>query len=101
SRVSPVDYKHGSPREQNGALEAWPTDRVQVCAQALILRDHGYVCDEAVVYYNKTKQRVRVEISDALVAETLAIVDEARRLAAGGNLPPPLVDSPKCPRCSL
>jgi CRISPR-associated protein Cas1 len=101
SRVSPVDYKHGAPREQNGALEAWPTDRVQVCAQALILRDHGYACDEAVVYYNKTKQRVRVEISDALVAETLAMVDEARRLAAGGSLPPPLVDSPKCPRCSL
>ncbi len=101
SGVSPVDYKHGAPREQDGTLEAWPTDRVQVCAQALILRDHGYACDEAIVYYAKTKQRVRVVISEALVAETIAMVDEARRLAANGSLPPPLVDSPKCPRCSL
>jgi CRISPR-associated protein Cas4 len=100
-RVSPVDYKHGRPREQDGALEAWPTDRVQVCVQALILREHGYQCDEAIVYYNQTKQRVRVAISDELVTATLAAVDEAKRVAASGRIPPPLVDSPKCPRCSL
>lgn len=100
-RVSPVDYKHGAPREQDGALEAWPTDRVQVCVQALILREHGYTCDEAVVYYNQTKQRVRVPISDELVASTLAGVEEARRIAASARIPEPLVDSPKCPRCSL
>jgi CRISP-associated protein Cas1 len=100
-RVSPVDYKHGRPREQDGALEAWPTDRVQVCVQALILREHGYECDEAIVYYNQTKQRVRVAISDELVTATLAAVEEARRVAASGRIPPPLVDSPKCPRCSL
>jgi CRISPR-associated protein Cas1 len=28
-------------------------------------------------------------------------VAEARRIAASGTIPPPLVDSPKCPRCSL
>src|SRR6266849_5734570 len=100
-RVSPVDYKHGAPREQDATLEAWPTDRVQVCVQALILREHGYTCDEAVVYYNKTKQRVRVPISEELVTATLAAVDEARRVAAEGRIPPPLVDSPKCVRCSL
>ncbi|HLG54740.1 MAG TPA: CRISPR-associated endonuclease Cas1 [Vicinamibacterales bacterium] len=100
-RVSPVDYKHGAPREQDGALEAWPTDRVQVCVQALVLREHGYTCDEAVVYYNQTKQRVRVAITEELVTATLAAVDEARRIAASGRIPPPLVDSPKCVRCSL
>lgn len=101
ARVTPVDYKHGSPREQDGGLEASPTDRVQVCVQALILRDHGYTCDDAVVYYNKTKQRVRVAIDDELVTATLATIDAARRVASEGQLPPPLVDSPKCPRCSL
>jgi CRISP-associated protein Cas1 len=100
-RVSPVDYKHGRPREQDGALEAWPTDRVQVCVQALILQEHGYACDEAVVYYNLTKQRVRVVIDDQLVAATLDAVGQARRLAGSGRIPPPLIDSPKCPRCSL
>ena len=100
-RVSPVDYKHGAPRERDGALEAWPTDAVQVCVQALILRDHGYTCDEAVVYYNQTKQRVRVPIAEALIAHTLAAVNEARRVASSGRIPQPLVDSPKCVRCSL
>jgi CRISPR-associated protein Cas1 len=100
-RVSPVDYKHGAPRERDGALEAWPTDAVQVCVQALVLRDHGYTCDEAVVYYNQTKQRVRVAITEALASQTLAAVAEARRVAGSGRVPPPLVDSPKCVRCSL
>jgi len=100
-RVSPVDYKHGSPRDADGTLEAWPTDAVQVCVQALILRDNGYTCDEAVVYYDATKQRVRVPIDDALVARTTTAVAEARRVASSGCIPVPLVDSPKCPRCSL
>jgi CRISPR-associated protein Cas1 len=99
--VSPVDYKHGAPRERDGGLEAWPTDRAQACVQALILREHGYRCDEAVVYYNRTKQRVRVPIAEELVTATLASVDEARRIAASGTIPAPLVDNPKCVRCSL
>lgn len=100
-RVSPVDYKRGAPRDEDGVLQAWPTDRVQVCVQAMILRDHGYACDEAVVYYNQTKQRVRVPIDDGIVTATLQAVDEARRVAESGQIPPPLVDSPKCVRCSL
>jgi CRISPR-associated protein Cas1 len=74
---------------------------VQVCVQAIILREHGYTCDEAVVYYNQTKQRVRVRIDDDLLAATLSAVEDARRIAASGHIPAPLVDSPKCPRCSL
>jgi CRISPR-associated protein Cas1 len=35
------------------------------------------------------------------VAATLATVEDARRVAISGRIPPPLVDSPKCPRCSL
>lgn len=100
-RVSPVDYKHGAPREREGTLEAWPTDIVQVTVQALVLRDHGYTCDEAIVYYNQTKQRVRVPLTDELVAQTMAVVGDARRVAASGRIPQPLVDSPKCVRCSL
>ncbi len=102
SIVTAVDYKRGAPRQRtpSGELEAWPADRVQVAVQALVLRDNGYSCQEAVVYYVKTKQRVRVAIDDALIEQTLAAVADARA-AALGEIPPPLVDSPKCPRCSL
>ncbi|MDA1094751.1 MAG: CRISPR-associated endonuclease Cas1 [Acidobacteria bacterium] len=99
--VVPVDYKYGSPRGGETGPEAWPADRAQVCAQALVLRDNGYACDEAVVYYHATKQRVRVAIDASLVEQTLQALTDARRTAEKGRIPPPLVDSPKCPRCSL
>ena len=68
--ATPVDYKRGAPPKdrQTGELNAWDPDRVQVAVQALVLRDNGYLCDEAVVYYVKTKQRVRVPIDDPLLA---------------------------------
>jgi CRISPR-associated protein Cas1 len=101
--VTPVDYKRGRPRENSdtGQAEAWDADRVQLAVQALVLRDNGYTCHEAVVYYVSTKQRVRIPIDDSLVTQTLQAVAEARAAAASDQIPPPLVDSPKCPRCSL
>jgi CRISP-associated protein Cas1 len=100
--VAPVDYKRGTPREgREGELTAWDTDRVQLAVQALVLRENGYRCEEGVIYYVSTKQRVRVPIDEVLVAETLDALARARELAENPRLPPPLVDSPKCPRCSL
>ncbi|MEX2270435.1 MAG: CRISPR-associated endonuclease Cas1 [Vicinamibacterales bacterium] len=100
SSATPVDYKKGRPKEGAEGPEAWPADRVQLGVQALVLRDNGYDCTEAIVYYSATKQRVRIAVDDIL-AETLAAVEAARAVAAKGVIPPPLVDSPKCPRCSL
>jgi CRISPR-associated protein Cas1 len=99
--VRPVDYKRGKPRDIDGVPTPWPSDRVQVAAQALVLRDNGYSCDEGVLYYASTKQRVRILIDDALIAETEELIVQARKAAAKDQIPEPLVDSPKCPRCSL
>lgn len=99
--VVPVDYKKGRPRDEDDGPAAWPADRAQVAVQALILRDNGYRCDEAVLYYNTTKQRVRIPIDEALVAEIETTIAAAKATAAAGHLPPPLDNSPKCPRCSL
>jgi CRISPR-associated protein Cas1 len=100
--VTPVDYKRGRPREAaDGSIEAWEPDQIQLAVQALVLRDNGYRCDEAIVYYVATKQRVRIPIDGPLVARTLAAIRQARDLAVAGDIPPPLADSPKCPRCSL
>lgn len=99
--VSPVDYKKGAPRDSDAGPTAWAADAAQVCAQALLLREHGYRCDDAVLYYSETKQRVRVPIDEAAAAKTLAYLNDARALAESGRIPAPLVDSGKCPRCSL
>jgi CRISPR-associated protein Cas1 len=101
TRVTPVDYKRGRPRDGADGPEAWDADQVQVAVQVLVLRDNGYTADEGVLYYNETKQRVRVVVDDALVERTLDAVEAARVVARGGRIPPPLADSPKCPRCSL
>lgn len=98
-QVVPVDYKRGvAPDLPEGA---WEPERVQVCLQGLLLRENGYECDYGAIYFAASQTRVTVDFTDELVARTLELLDEARRVAAGGVIPPPLVDSPKCPRCSL
>lgn len=99
--VRPVDYKRGKPREVEGVPTPWPSDRIQIAAQALVLRDNGYSCDEGILYYAGTKQRVRIAIDDVLIAETEELIAQARKAAVNDQIPEPLVDSPKCPRCSL
>lgn len=99
--VTPVDYKHGVPRETEQGLELWPTDRIQLAVQGIVLRENGYRTEEGIVYYAKTRQRVRVPFDDTLVQETEHAIASAWELAGSGTIPPPLVDSPKCPGCSL
>jgi CRISPR-associated protein Cas1 len=100
--ATPVDYKHGAPREgSDGAIEMWAPDRVQLALQAIVLRENGYRCDEAVVFYQKTRQRVRVPVDAALIAEAETAVALAWEAAERAVIPPPLEDSPKCTGCSL
>jgi CRISP-associated protein Cas1 len=99
--VTPVDYKHGRPREGPKGLELWPADRAQLAVQGIVLRENGYRCDEGIVYYRKTGQRVRVPFDDAAIAETEGLIRAAWQAAEAGEIPAPLVDSPKCAGCSL
>lgn len=98
--VCPVDYKAGAPREGDEGNELWDADKMQLGVQVLILRDNGYTCSEGVIYYRATKQRVRLPVTPELEAWVRDNIARARAVAAGG-MPPPLADSPKCPRCSL
>ncbi len=98
-RVQPVDTKKG--KRPHLAKGTYDPERVQVCAQGLLLRSHGYRCDSGYIYYAGSNERVQVEFDDELVALTLSKLDELRAMATAGTLPPPLVDSPKCVRCSL
>ena len=99
--ATPIDYKHGRPMKGDAGLEAWPTDRVQLAVQALVLRANSYRCEEGVVFYQKTRQRVRIRFDDDMIAEAERAISGAWAAAATLEIPPPLVDSPKCPSCSL
>ncbi|MEQ8716399.1 MAG: CRISPR-associated endonuclease Cas1 [Acidimicrobiales bacterium] len=97
--VIPVDTKRGHPPDTPAG--AWEPERVQVCVQGLLLRDAGYRCDQGVLYFAGARRRVVVDFDDELVDRTLGLLQELRAVAATDSAPPPLVDSPKCPRCSL
>ncbi len=95
----PVDYKRGSvPAIPGGAYDP---ERVQLCLQGLLLREAGYRCAGGMLYFAESRRRVRVEFTDELVAMTQAALNDARALVRVATIPPPLVNSPKCGRCSL
>ena len=97
--VAPVDYKRGKrPHVDKGA---WEPERVQLCAQGLILRDNGFDCDGGFLYFVGSRERVAVSFDLPLIERTLELITGLRAMARSGVMPPPLVDSPKCPRCSL
>ena len=97
--VIPIEYKRGhAPDIPEGAHLP---ERAQLCVQVLLLREHGYSCGQAAMYFAASRRRVAITINDALIATTRATALRARQLAERGVLPPPLVDSPKCDGCSL
>lgn len=98
-RAVPVDYKRGKrPHVAHGAHEP---ERVQLCVQALLLEEHGYEVPEGVLYFVASRERVKVLFDEDLRAATRLAMAGLRLIAVGGQLPPPLENSPKCPRCSL
>lgn len=97
--ATPVDYKKGSI--PNNAEQSWEPERVQLCAQGLILRENGYTCEQGELYYIESRHRVVIPFDDALVMRTRELIRRLREMAQSQQMPPPLIDSPKCPRCSL
>lgn len=97
--VCPVDIKRGRrPHVEAGAHEP---ERVQLCVQALLLEEQGYRVEEGFLWFAESRERVRVLFDEELRARTRAAIEGLRLLVLSGRIPPPLEDSPKCPRCAL
>ena len=98
-KVTPVDYKRG--KRPHVARHAYDPERVQLCAQGLLLREHGYECSEGILYFAGSRERVRVRFDVELLELTHQSIENLVAVVGAGRIPPPLEDSPKCPRCSL
>lgn len=96
--VVPVDLKKGRP---DSAGLPWPADRIQSLVQAMLLKRAGYPVHHGLLYYAETNQTVPVELTEEAEREALDVVSAARQVAQQPRPPLPLIDSPKCPRCSL
>jgi CRISP-associated protein Cas1 len=97
--ITPVDYKRGKrPHVAQGVYEP---ERIQIGLQGLLLEENGYRVEEGAIYYAESRERVRVALDDALRRAARAAISELRLTVSQSRIPPPLKDSPKCPRCAL
>ena len=97
--ATPVDYKRGKRPHTAGG--AWDPERVQICAQGLLLREHGFTSEGGFLYFIGSRERVPVPFTDELIGLTHNAISGARAMAAEGRIPPPLEEDYKCARCSL
>ncbi len=97
--VVPVDYKRG--KRPHTAQGAWEPERVQLCVQGLLLKEQGFICDQGVLYFVGSREREDIPFDETLIVRTLELIEGMRTMTTATVAPPPLVDSPKCPRCSL
>ncbi len=105
----PYEHKRGQPRRPGtpgadtpGSPNAWPSDRLQIVAYALLLEEaFGQPIPEGRIRYHAANVTVRVPIDDAARAELRAAVAEARRLRQTVERPPIATNDRLCARCSL
>ncbi|MBK8978730.1 MAG: CRISPR-associated endonuclease Cas1 [Planctomycetes bacterium] len=95
----PVETKRG--RVPDTPERCWEPERVQLMAQGLLLREHGYRCDHGFLYFRGSRTRVEVPFTPALESRTRELLSSAREAARSTVMPMPLEDSPKCRGCSL
>ncbi|AXQ96311.1 CRISPR-associated endonuclease Cas4/Cas1 (plasmid) [Cereibacter azotoformans] len=95
----PVELKRGArPHVAQGAHDP---ERVQLCAQALLLEEAGFEVAEGFIWFAASRERVPVLFDSELREKTLRAAADLRLTAATGRRPPPLENSPKCPRCAV
>lgn len=95
----PVETKRGHVPDR--PERSYEPERVQLMAQGLLLREHGYRCTHGFLYFRGSRTRVEVAFTPELEATTRAYIARAHEAAQSTVLPPPLEDSPKCNGCSL
>ena len=86
--VCPVDYKAGAPKEGEEANEiVGHRQKCSLDCRHRFCGDTGYACNEGVIYYRATKQRVRLPITPELENLILQNIADAKRVIAG-PIPP-------------
>jgi CRISPR-associated protein Cas1 len=98
-----IEHKRGRcRRDEDKRPQAWPSDRVQAVAYAVLLEEAlGQPVPQARVRYHADNTTVLVEIDDAARDELASVIQQARRLRRTVARPPVAENQNLCPRCSL
>ena len=75
----PIDYKRGKIPDVPG--NAWEPEKVQLCAQGLILRENGYHCEGGILYFIESRHKVSINFDDALVDRTRELIAQMHAMA--------------------
>ncbi len=99
----PYEHKRGRSRPGSGGEPgAWPSDRLQVVAYALLLEEEWAVpVPEARVRYHADNTTVRVPIDDAARADLQTAIARAAELRSHLERPPVAENPNLCIHCSL
>ena len=62
--------------------QAWEPEQVQLCAQGLILRENGYLCEGGILYYVDSRKRISIPFDEPLVDRTRELL---RAIAGHGR----------------
>ena len=81
--------------------DVWNNDQMQLAAQCLLLRASGYLCSKAYIYYRGNKKKITLDFDNRLIGAVTTVIQKAHQAVDSEQLPPPLVKSDKCFRCSL
>ncbi|MCK8824001.1 CRISPR-associated protein Cas4 [Fuchsiella alkaliacetigena] len=99
-----VEFSSGNPYPvefKRGKKKAKVADKVQLCAQVICLEEMYQIeIDLGYIYYNKSRQRVKVDIKKELREKTIDVIAGVREQIEKQLVPAPNY-SKKCKNCSL
>ena len=99
----PYEHKRGRSRKTDEKKpEAWPSDRLQVIAYAVLIESAtGQTIPEARVRYHAENITVRVPVDSQARADLAEAIETARTLRKSTERPPVTENERLCVRCSL
>lgn len=101
-RLIPYEHKRGRSAKGEDGPQAWPSDRLQVCAYTLLLEEHtGTPIEEARIRYHADNTTVRVQIDVTAREDVRKAVARARELSQSVERPPVTENDRLCLHCSL
>lgn len=95
--VRVVEFKTAPQRR---SLAVTPAQRLQLALQGQCLRDMGQRVDGYGVYFVTSRRLVPVELQQADFEHAEQQVYQTRSIVQSQQAPKPLVDDPRCTRCS-
>jgi len=98
-----IEHKRGRcRRDDKGTPQAWPSDRIQVIAYAVLVEEGlGEPVPQARVRYHADGVTAFVEIDEAARRDLEVAIRRARELRESLLRPPVAENENLCPRCSL